>query len=148
MIQITSSSRGQVGRSMVSANKIRVLIAEDHPVMRYTLTSILKLYPEIEIVGETTNGQDAVLRAEELQPAIVLMDINMPALDGIAATQRIKAKSSRIAVIGLSVDSEGHAPNAMLKAGAVAVVPKERAAEDLYAAIQRAIACLMGGVCE
>jgi DNA-binding NarL/FixJ family response regulator len=140
MIQINSQSTGQVGRSMASAPKIRILIAEDHTVMRYTLTSVLKLYPEIEIVGEATNGEDAVLKAEELQPAIVLMDINMPELDGIAATQRIKANSSRIAVIGLSVDSERYSRDAMLRAGAVAVVPKERATEDLYDAIQRAMA--------
>jgi DNA-binding NarL/FixJ family response regulator len=54
----------------------------------------LKRYPDIEIVGEATNGEDAVLRAEELQPTIVIMDISMPKLDGIAATWRIKGNSS------------------------------------------------------
>ena len=108
--------------------------------MRYTLRSLLKQYPEIEIIGEATNGEDAVVKAERLQPAIVLMDINMPKLDGIAATRRIKESLSRIAVLGLSVDGEGYSIDAMMRAGAVGVVPKERAAEDLYAAIQRAIA--------
>jgi DNA-binding NarL/FixJ family response regulator len=103
------------------------------------LRSVLKRYPEIEIVGEATNGEDAVLRAEELQPAIVLMDINMPKLNGIAATQRIKAKSKGVAVLGLSVHAEGYSVNSMLRAGAVAVVLKERATEDLYDAIQRAL---------
>jgi len=68
------------------------------------------------------------------------MDINMPRLDGIAATQCIKAKASPIAVIGLSVSGEGHSIDAMLKAGAVAVVQKEKATEHLYDAIQSAIA--------
>src|SRR5689334_13824699 len=122
MIQTNSQYKEPVGAPMAVATKIRVVIAEDHTVMRYTLRSVLKVYPDIEIVGEATNGEDAVLRAEELQPAIVLMDINMPELDGIVATQRIKAKSSRIAVIGLSVDNEKYS-NAMLIAGAVAVVP-------------------------
>jgi DNA-binding NarL/FixJ family response regulator len=126
--------------SKASAAKIRVLIAEDHPIMRYTLCSVLKQYPEVEIVGEAINGEDAVLKAEELRPAIVLMDINMPKLDGIAATQRIKAMSNRISVLGLSVDGEHYSIDAMLRAGAVAVVPKERAVEDLYGAIQRASA--------
>jgi len=108
--------------------------------MRYTLRSVLKQYPEIEIVCEAANGEEAVWRAEEFQPAIVLMDINMPKLDGIAATQRIKANASPIAVIGLSVSGEGHSIGAMLKAGAVAVVQKEKATEHLYDAIQRAIA--------
>jgi DNA-binding NarL/FixJ family response regulator len=124
---------------MASTGKIRLLIADDHPIMRDTLLSILKQYAEIEIVGEATNGEDAVVKAEELQPAIVLMDINMPRLDGIQATQRINANSSQIAVIGLSV-GEQRTLDAMFRAGAVAVVLKERAAEDLYDAIQRAFA--------
>jgi DNA-binding NarL/FixJ family response regulator len=125
---------------MASATTIRLLIAEDHTVLRYTLCSVVKQYPDIEIVGEATNGEDAVLKAEELQPAIVLMDINMPQLDGIEATRRITANSSRIVVLGLSVHGEGDSIDAMLRAGAVAVVSKERAIEDLYNAIQRVIA--------
>ena len=86
------------------------------------------------------NGEDAVLKAQALQPAIVLMDISMPKLDGIEATRRLKAHSSQIVVLGLSVNGESYLTNAMLRAGAIAVVPKERATEDLYDAIQRAIA--------
>jgi DNA-binding NarL/FixJ family response regulator len=140
MIEANSQATDQVGRSMASAPKVRVLIAEDHTLMRYTLRSVLQQYPEIEIVGEATNGEEAVLRAEQLQPAIVLMDINMPKLDGIAATRRIKADSSRIAVLGLSAHGQGYSIDAMLRAGAVAVVSKERATEDLYNAIHRAMA--------
>jgi DNA-binding NarL/FixJ family response regulator len=140
MIETSSQATEHVRKEMVSAVKIRLLIAEDHPIMRDTLHSVLKQYPEIDIVGEATNGEEAVLRAEEFQPAIILMDINMPRLDGIAATQRIKAKASPIAVIGLSVSGEGHLIDAMLKAGAVAVVQKENATEHLYDAIQSAIA--------
>jgi DNA-binding NarL/FixJ family response regulator len=140
MMEANSEATTVLGRSTASTAKVRLLIAEDHPALRETLRSVLKQYPEIDIVGEATNGEDAVLRAEELQPEIVLMDISMPKLDGIGATLRIKAKSSRTAVLGLSVYSEGHLVDAMLKAGAVAVVLKERATEDLYDAIQRAIA--------
>ncbi len=131
----------QVVRSRETAAKIRVLIAEDHAALRSTLRSLLEQYPDIEIVGEATNGEDAVVRAEELQPAIVLMDINMPKLDGIAATRRLKANSNRMAVLGLSAHGEGHAIEGMLSAGAVAVVSKERAGEDLYDAIQAAVTC-------
>ena len=139
MIETDSQATDQLSRSMAGAAKVRLLIAEDHTVMRHMLRSVLEQYPDIEIVGEATNGEDAVLRSEELQPAIVLMDINMPKLDGIAATRRIKAQSTPIAVLGLSVHGEGSSIDAMLRAGAIAVVPKERATEDLYDAIQRAI---------
>jgi DNA-binding NarL/FixJ family response regulator len=139
MTEANSQTIDQAGRSMATVAKIRLLIAEDHSALRHTLCSVLKQYPEIEIVDEAINGEDAVLRAEELQPAIVLMDISMPKLDGIAATQRIKANNNRIVVLGLSAHAEGHSVDAMLRAGAVAVVRKERAAEDLYDAIQRAM---------
>jgi len=150
--QFPKHSKGRVGtepklqaseqlRSTVAREgEIRVLIAEDHPIMRYTLRSVLKQFSEIEIVGEATNGEEAVLRAEELQPSIVLMDINMPRLNGIAATQRIKANASPIAVIGLSFSGEEHLIDAMLKAGAVAVVQKEKVLEHLYDAIRNATA--------
>ena len=124
----------------MNSAKIRVLIAEDHTALRYTLRSVLKGYSDIDIVGEAANGEEAVLKAERLQPAIVLMDINMPRVDGIAATRRIKSFSSRTAVLGLSVHGEGSAIAAMLEAGAVAVLSKERAFENLYQAIQNAIA--------
>jgi len=143
MIEANSEATDQVGRSTVTAAKIRVLIAEDHAALRHMLRSVLEQYPDIEIVGEATNGEDAVLMAEELQPAIVLMDISMPKLDGIAATRLIKANSNRIEVLGLSVYAEGDSVDAMLRAGAVAVVPKESAAEDLYDTIQRAITLVL-----
>ena len=140
MIEGNGPVTEQTPRAGAGAARIRLLMAEDHPIMRETLRSVLKQYPEIEIVGEATNGEEAVMRAKELQPAIVLMDINMPKLDGIAATQRIKETSSRIAVIGLSVDGERNSLNSMLRAGAFAVLLKERAADDLYGAIKRAVA--------
>ncbi len=139
MIEGNSQATDQTGGSMAKTAKIRLLIAEDHTVVRYTLRSLLEQYPEIEIVGEANNGLDAVSRAEELQPAIVLMDINMPNLDGVAATQRIKARWSRMAVLGLSVHGERRSIDAMLRAGALDVIPKERATEELYEAIRRAI---------
>jgi DNA-binding NarL/FixJ family response regulator len=125
---------------MASAVKIRVLIAEDNVAYRYALLKILKEYPNLEVVGEATNGEEAIVRAEELRPSIVLMDINMPKLDGIAATRHIKTHYKEITVIGLSVHADRYYQDAMRDAGAVELLPKENATEDLYGAIQRAVA--------
>ena len=124
---------------MASASKIRLLIAEDNAAYRYALRGILKEYPSLEVVGEAKDGEDAIRRTEELRPTIVLMDINMPKLDGIAATRCIKAQYKDITVIGLSVHADRYYLDAMRNAGAVELLPKENATEDLYGAIQRAM---------
>ena len=124
---------------MASAGKIRLLIAEDNAVYRHALREILEAHPNLEVVGEATDGEDAILRAEELQPTIILMDINMPRLNGIAATRRITEDHDSMTVIGLSVHTDRDYVDAMLNAGAVALLSKEKATEDLYAAIERAI---------
>ena len=124
---------------MASAKKIRLLIVEDNALYRHALRDMLKAHPTLEVVGEATDGEDAIVRAEELYPSIVLMDINMPKLNGIAATRRIKADHPNITVIGLSVHTDGDFVDAMLNAGAVALVSKEKATEDLYGAIEGAI---------
>lgn len=125
---------------MASAAKIRVLIAEDNVAYRYALLRILKEYPNLEVVGEATNGEEAIVQAEELRPTIVLMDINMPKLDGIVATRHIKTHYKEITVIGLSVRADPYYVNAMRNAGAAELLAKENATEDLYDAIQRAVA--------
>ena len=125
---------------MASVSKIRLLIAEDNAAYRYALRGILKEYPSLEVVGEAKDGLDAIRRTEELRPTIILMDINMPKLDGIAATRHIKAQYKEITVIGLSVHADRYYQDAMRDAGAAELLPKENATEDLYGAIQRAVA--------
>ena len=133
------TSHRPVGRSMANGKQIRLLIADDNAVYRHALREILEAHPSLQVVGEATDGEDAILRAEELQPAIVLMDINMPILNGIAATRRIKAEHESMTVIGLSVHTDRDYVDAMLDAGAMALLSKEKATEDLYAVIERAI---------
>jgi DNA-binding NarL/FixJ family response regulator len=125
---------------MASAGRIRLLIAEDNAAYRYALLGILKEYPNLEVVGEAINGADAILRAQELRPTIILMDINMPKVDGIEATRHIKASYKDVTVIGLSVHADRYHVEAMIHAGAAELIPKENATEDLYSAIQRAMA--------
>src|SRR5689334_24899492 len=124
---------------MASGKQIRLLIADDNAVYRHALREILEAHPSLQVVGEATDVEDAILRAEELRPAIVLMDINMPKLNGIAATRRIKADHESMTVIGLSVHTDRDYVDAMFDAGAVALLSKEKATEDLYAVIERAI---------
>lgn len=78
---------------------IRVLIADDHPLFRFGLHTLLEGQADIEVVGEATTGRDAVVQAQTLLPSVVLMDINMPELNGIAATEQICATQPQIAVL-------------------------------------------------
>jgi PAS domain S-box-containing protein len=121
-----------VGQSV----KTRVLLVDDHAMVRQGLRSVLECYADVEVVGEACNGEEAVASAERLRPAIVIMDINMPKMNGIEATARIKAQYPDITVIGLSVNVGGENQEAMLNAGAALLLTKEMAVEQLYGAIQ------------
>jgi DNA-binding NarL/FixJ family response regulator len=96
----------------------------------------LTSYPDIEIVAEAADGLEAVSVVEEHRPNVVIMDINMPKMDGIEATARIKARYPHIAIVGLSVNTGREKQEAMLKAGAAVLLTKEAAVEQLYDVIQ------------
>ena len=127
---------------MVEANHIRFLIVDDHAMVRQGLRAVLQSYPNIEVVGEAANGEEGVSSVQKLQPAVIVMDIGMPNLDGIGATRMIKMQYPQIAVVGLSVNAPSFHVDAMLKAGAFEVLTKEKAVDELYSAIQRAIAAV------
>jgi DNA-binding NarL/FixJ family response regulator len=125
---------------MPLGNPIRILLVEDHALVIEELRVFLQTYPNIEIVDQARDGEEAVEKAAKLHPAVVLMDVNLPKLDGIAATRRIKTKHPNIVVIGLTVAAEDYVLYAMLKAGASDVLKKGNLANDLYRAVQRAVA--------
>lgn len=127
---------------MTAAQKIRVLIVDDHVMVRQGLRAVLQSYPNIDVVGEAGNGEEAISSVPKLQPTIVVMDIGMPSLDGIGATRLIKTQYPEIAVLGLSVNAPSYHVDAMLKAGAFDVITKDRAVDELYSAIQRATAAI------
>jgi DNA-binding NarL/FixJ family response regulator len=127
---------------MTAAQKIRVLIVDDHVMVRQGLRAVLQSYPNIEVVGEAGNGEEAVTSAANLKPTIVVMDIGMPTLDGIGATRLIKTQYPEMAVVGLSVNVPSYSVEAMLKAGAFEVLTKDKAVDQLYSAIQRATAAI------
>jgi DNA-binding NarL/FixJ family response regulator len=115
---------------------IRVLIADDHGVMRKGLRLQLEQHEGIEVVGEASDGRDAVRLADELQPDLVIMDIGMPNLNGIEATAQIVKRSPNIGVIMLSVYSDEEYLLRALTAGAKGYLLKESADVDLLRAVQ------------
>jgi DNA-binding NarL/FixJ family response regulator len=109
-------------------------------MVRQSLRTILQAFANVLIVGEAITGADAVAGAERLQPHIVLMDINLPLVDGITATRMIKTRCPHIAVIGLTCHTPGELGHAMMKAGAFRVVAKQEAL-NLCEVIKRAVEC-------
>ena len=122
---------------------VRVLLVDDHAVVRAGLHMLLAADREIEIVGEAENGAEGLRLARELVPDVVLMDISMPDMNGIEATRRIKAICPDIAVLALTMHEDDQYFFEMLAAGASGYVPKRAAPNDLMAAIH---ALAHGGV--
>ena len=128
---------------MASGNKIRVLLVDDDVRVRETLSSILKAYSNIEVVGEASDGDEAVTSVGTLRPAVVVMDITMKKMDGITAARLIKAQYPAVLVVGCSAHTKEYNLYAMQRVRAFEVLlKKEDAAEDLYPAIQRIMAAV------
>jgi DNA-binding NarL/FixJ family response regulator len=123
-------------RSAARPSSIRVLLADDHRIFREGLVELLEEQPDIELVGEAADGEEAVALALQNRPDVVLMDVTMPRLDGLGATRRITAALPQVRVIGLSMHAEDDMAAAMLAAGAVAYVAKGGASESLLDAIR------------
>jgi DNA-binding NarL/FixJ family response regulator len=115
---------------------IRVLIADDHEVVADGLAHLLRATEGMDVVGIASNGREAVRRAIELVPDVILMDNNMRDLNGIEATRQLRERDHPARVIVLSVDSELHQVVRALRAGAVGYVPKHSAGRDVVQAIR------------
>jgi PAS domain S-box-containing protein len=122
-----------------SPTKVRVLLVDDHTIVRQGLRAMLNAYTDIELIGEAGHGEEAVRLVDQLRPEIVVMDINMPKMNGIEATTAIKRRHPEITILGLSVNTGGDNKEAMLKAGASRLLNKESAVEQLYDAIHDAV---------
>jgi signal transduction histidine kinase len=114
---------------------IRVLLVDDHVLLREGLRALLDGHPIVSIIGEAGDGQEGVDAAARLNPDVVLMDINMPRMDGIEATKRIKRSRPETVVLALSVNNSPQIKEAMINAGASSFVSKDAAAGQLYEAI-------------
>ncbi len=118
---------------------VRILLADDHAMLRQGLRSVLDAYADVEIVGEACDGEQAISLAQSLQPEVVVMDVNMPGLDGIEATRQLRQEQPTISVVGLSVHNNPQIERAMREAGAAGFLTKDSAVEQLYLAIQQAL---------
>ena len=119
------------------STRIRVLVADDHPVVRKGLGLCLSGRPEIELVGEARDGREALDMARQLAPEVVLMDLNMPRLSGLAATETLQKELPRIKVLMLSTHGTAECVLRVLRSGARGYVLKEAPAEEIIQAIER-----------
>ena len=119
---------------------VRILIVDDHGVVRQGLRMYLALDPELEVVGEAANGAEALRLAHEQKPDVVLMDLLMPVMDGIAATAAIRRELPDIEVIALTSVLEDSAVYGAMRAGAIGYLLKDTEADELSRAIKAAAA--------
>ncbi len=119
-------------------NEIRVLIADDQRLMREGLATLLSLAPDMRIVAQASDGAEAITRARELQPDVILMDVQMPNLDGIAATKTIRAELPRTQIIILTTFDDDEYLFSGLRAGACGYLLKDIPSEQLAEAIRAA----------
>lgn len=121
------------------SSHIRVVLADDHPAVRAGLRELLEATPDIQVVGEAADGRDAVALAAALHPDLVVMDIHMPRLNGIAATRQIAAAWPAVRVLGLSAAAELPYARAMRDAGALELLDKTAQANELVATVRRLV---------
>lgn len=120
-------------------NEIRILIADDHPLFRDGMHGLLDSVPDTEVVGEATSGDEVVSLAATLQPDVILMDIKMPGINGIAATREILAASPHIGILMITMLEDDESVFAAMRAGARGYVLKGANQADILLAI-RAVA--------
>jgi NarL family two-component system response regulator LiaR len=119
-------------------SSIRVIIADDHEMVRRGLMLFLSTAPDIDVVGQATTGRQAVRMSRVLHPDVVLMDIVMPDMDGVAATSAIKSAQPEVQVIALTSFHDDALVPRVLEAGAIGYLLKDVAAEGIADAIRRA----------
>ncbi len=120
-------------------DRIRILVADDHALFREGLRALLAAFPDIEVVGEAIDGEDAVAQAEALQPDVVLMDVTMPGLDGIEATRRVLRINPNLGIIIVTMVEDDDSVFAAMRAGARGYVLKGAHHDEMLRAI-RAVA--------
>ena len=117
-------------------DRIKILVVDDHAIMRDGIRALLGLHDDIEIVGEASEGNEAIEKAQELMPDVLIMDIAMPGMDGLEATRRMRKKSPKIKVLVLTQYDNKEYILSVIKAGAAGYVPKRALGSELVSAIR------------
>ncbi|MEJ2037628.1 MAG: PAS domain S-box protein [Desulfosarcinaceae bacterium] len=130
-----SGRRPRPGEANRSGKGVRVLFADDHKLIRHGLIKLIAHQPDIIVVGEAGDGREAIEKARLLKPDVVIMDISMPKIDGIAATRTIKAEMPGVRVVGMSMYEEDEIKDTMREAGADSMVSKTASSAELLKAI-------------
>ncbi len=128
----------QYSQELPSSTKIRVLLADDHTILRQGIRMLLETQPDMEVVGEATNGREALEQAQVLHPLVVLMDISMPELNGLEATRLIKQEMPQTQVVILTMHEAEEYLIKILQAGATGYVLKQAADRELIEAVRTA----------
>ena len=117
---------------------IRIMIVDDHTMVRRGLATILKVFDDLQMVGEAENGAEAIKLCGEVQPDVILMDMVMPDMDGATTTRVIRQQYPQVQIIALTSFKEGNLVKNALEAGAIAYLLKDVSADDLARAIRAA----------
>jgi NarL family two-component system response regulator LiaR len=123
---------------MTEPRRLRVLLVDDHAMVRRGLAAFLKAFDDLELAGEAADGDEAVRRCAEVQPDVVLMDLMMPGMDGVAATHVIRARFPTVRVLALTSFRDEELVQRALQAGAIGYLLKNVSADDLATAIRAA----------
>lgn len=122
----------------MSKKLVRVLIVDDHDIVRAGIRMLLDAQPDMAVIGEASNGKEAIEMVNSMEPDVVLMDISMPGMTGIEATRAIKQTNSRVEIVGLTMHAEDRYFFQLLQAGASGYVVKGAAPHELLDAVRAA----------